>query len=57
VVWTIPSPCAWKAVRCCPSSLYTFRRLAPAWLGITSEGFPEFEQFYSPGFPEGTQSF
>jgi hypothetical protein len=22
-----------------------------AWLGIASEGFPEFEQFYSLGFP------
>jgi hypothetical protein len=27
-----------------------------AWLGITSEGFPEFEQFYSGDFPPGTQS-
>src|SRR5436309_12013306 len=26
-----------------------------AWLGITSEGFPEFEQFCIPGFPESTQ--
>lgn len=40
--------------RCCPSSLYTFR-LSPAWLGITSQGFPEFEQFYTSDFPDGTQ--
>ena len=26
-----------------------------AWLGIASKGFPEFEQFYSRGFPWGTQ--
>ena len=26
-----------------------------AWLGITSEGFPEFGRFYSSGFPQGTQ--
>jgi hypothetical protein len=26
-----------------------------AWLGITSEGFPEFEQFCVPGFPGRTQ--
>src|ERR1700754_230365 len=52
VVWTIPSP--WRRrVRCCPSSLYTFP--GGAWLGITSEGFPEFEQFYIDGFPSSTQ--
>ena len=55
VVWTIPSP--WLvSCRCRPSSLYTFL-LAEAWLGIASEGFPEFEQFCSKGFPKGTQSF
>jgi hypothetical protein len=26
-----------------------------AWLGIASEGFPEFEQFYVAGFPARTQ--
>ncbi len=26
-----------------------------AWLGIASEGFPDFEQLYVPGFPERTQ--
>ena len=45
-------------LRCCPSSLYTFRP-APsrrtAWLGIAISGFPEFEQFCIPGFPESTQ--
>ena len=40
--------------RCCPSSLYTFP-LAGAWLGIASEGFPDFEQFCTSGFPQGTQ--
>jgi len=30
--------------------------LAGAWLGIASEGFPEFGQFYSPRFHGGTQS-
>ncbi len=40
--------------RCCPSSLYTFP-LAEAWLGIASEGFPDFEQFCTQGFPGGTQ--
>jgi hypothetical protein len=49
VVWTIPSPWRFR-FRCCPSSLYTFP-LAGAWLGIASEGFPEFEQFCIPGFP------
>ena len=29
--------------------------LSEAWLGIASKGFPEFEQFYSRGFPQGTQ--
>src|SRR6266436_2317915 len=53
VVWTIPSP--WRSrCRCCPSSLYTFP-LAGAWLGIASEGFPDFEQFCTQGFPQGTQ--
>jgi len=26
-----------------------------AWLGITSQGFPEFEQFCIAGFPASTQ--
>ena len=60
-VWTIPSPySAVLEVRCCPSSLYTFLKLCrkawpQAWLGIASEGFPEFEQFCIAGFPAGTQ--
>ena len=24
-----------------------------AWLGIAIQGFPDFEQFYSAGFPDG----
>ena len=27
----------------------------PAWLGIASEGFPDFEQFCIAGFPASTQ--
>jgi len=47
-----------RRFRCCPSSLYTFRRARwrrTAWLGIASQGFPEFEQFYVQGFPRRTQ--
>ena len=54
VVWTLPSP-APVVVRRPPSSLYTFPR--GAWLGIGLGGplaFPEFERFYSAGFPAGT---
>ena len=48
MVWTVPSPLA-EAVRCCPSSLYTFtgifRSLARDWHAeCFSEAFPEFEQ-------------
>jgi hypothetical protein len=49
--------------RCCPSSLYTFRRARyrpAAWLGIamarSGQGFPDFEQFYAARFRAGTQS-
>ena len=28
-----------------------------AWLGIAISGFPEFEQFCTPSFQEGTQLF
>jgi hypothetical protein len=45
--------------RCCPSSLYTFPALGLAhrgtWLGISSEAFPDFEQFYAQRFHQGTQ--
>ena len=44
-------------VRRCPSGLYTFLK-ADAHklrLGIAIAGFPEFGQFYSTGFPAGTQ--
>lgn len=56
-VWTIPSPCSARLeVRRRPSSLYTFpKRLLQAWLGIASEGFPEFERFCIAGFPVSTQ--
>ena len=43
--FTLASPLS----RCCPSSLYTFPAWG-AWLGIASEGFPEFGQFYSGNF-------
>ena len=49
-----PFTLAFVRCRCCPSSLYTFP-LTEAWLGIASEGFPDFEQFCSQGFPQGTQ--
>ncbi len=55
MVWTIPSPCpGMPGFRCCPSSLYTFpvRGLAR---DCHLTGFPEFGQFYSPRFREGTQ--
>ena len=43
-------------LRCCPSSLYTFLSF-PKGLARDRhlKGFPEFEQFYSPRFQEGTQ--
>ena len=45
-----------KGLRCCPSSLYTFPAERP---GLARDrhlkGFPEFEQFYIPGFPKSTQ--
>jgi hypothetical protein len=45
--------------RCCPSSLYTFRR-AGEHDGLARDchvtGFPEFEQFCIAGFPASTQS-
>jgi hypothetical protein len=43
--------------RCCPSSLYTFPGTMCSGLGsgLPVTGFPEFEQFYTSGFPEGTQ--
>ena len=60
-VWGLDYPftLARARLRCCPSSLYTFRRamwVPEAWLGIaTWRGFPDFGQFYSPGFPGCTQ--
>ena len=56
-VWTIPSPYPERlGLRCCPSSLYTFpvRGLAR---DSHLTGFPEFEQFCTPDFPGGTQSW
>jgi len=42
--------------RCCPSSLYTFPAVQPNLARDRHfTGFPEFEQFYSAGFPVGTQ--
>jgi hypothetical protein len=56
-VWGLDYPftLARARLRCCPSSLYTFPSgLAPvrAWLGIASQGFPEFGQLCIPGFPQ-----
>ncbi len=57
VVWTFPSPWA-VAFRCCPSSLYTFPvpGLARDWHQRDLEAFPDFEQFYSRRFRQGTHS-
>ena len=58
VVWTIPSPWLTR-FRCCPSSLYTFP-IVGLGSGLASaelEAFPEFEQFYSWCFPQGTQFY
>jgi hypothetical protein len=44
-------------LRCCPSSLYTFPQNIRAWLGIAIQGFPDFEQFCSAGFPGGHSIF
>ena len=57
MVWTVPSPSA-EAIRCRPSSLYTF----PFGLGsglppASAEGFPDFGQLSSPGFPEARQTY
>ena len=48
-------------LRCCPSSLYTFRAFARLGSGLASApygplAFPEFEQFYARHFHRGTQS-
>lgn len=48
-------------LRCCPSSLYTFRAFARLGSGLASVrsgplAFPEFEQFYARHFHRGTQS-
>jgi hypothetical protein len=52
VVWTIPSP--WRSALGAARLVSTPSRFR-AWLGITSEGFPEFGQFYSCDFSRGTQ--
>ena len=47
-VWTFPSPVGAGALRCCPSSLYTFP-IIWAWLGIATifhaEGSPNLSRF------------
>jgi hypothetical protein len=51
---------ALSRVRCCPSSLYTFAPAdRPARLARDChvKGFPEFEQFCIPGFPQEHSSF
>ena len=53
VVWTFSSSYP-EGVRCFPSSLYTFPLLGLA-RDCHLKGFPEFEKFYSKGFPLGTQ--
>ena len=45
------------ALRCCPSSLYTFPAVFGPGLARDRHvtGFPEFEQFCIAGFPASTQ--
>jgi hypothetical protein len=48
-------------LRCCPSSLHTFRAFARPGSGLASVrsgplAFPEFEQFYARHFHRGAQS-
>jgi len=63
--WLAPGPIGlWSGLyldhgfrfRPCPSSLYTFRFPGLARYCLR-EGSTEFEQFYSPSFPGGTQFF
>ena len=57
-VWGLDYPFALaNRLRRCPSSLYTFPPDSPAGLARDCHltGFPEFGQFYVPGFPERTQ--
>ena len=57
VVWTIPSPWPRRERRMALGAARLVSTPSPcgAWLGIASEGFPDFEQFYVPGFPGRTQ--
>src|SRR5580698_9501098 len=57
VVWTIPSPFLTRGLGAARLVSTPSRKCFRAWLGIAIAGFPEFEQFYSVGFPIGTQAF
>jgi hypothetical protein len=52
VVWTIPSPFLGRGLGAA-HLVSTPSRNIRAWLGIAIQGFPDFEQFYSAGFPSG----
>ena len=52
VVWTIPSPFPARGLGAA-RLVSTPSRTIRAWLGIAIQGFPDFEQFYSAGFPDG----
>ena len=55
VVWTIPSPFPIRGLGAARLVSTPSRNCFRAWLGIAISGFPDFEQFYSAGFPMGTQ--
>ena len=55
VVWTIPSPFPIRGLGAARLVSTPSRNCFRAWLGIAISGFPDFEQFYSAGFPTGTQ--
>src|SRR5579875_3033713 len=57
VVWTIPSPFLIRGLGAARLVSTPSRKCFRAWLGIAIAGFPEFGQFYSAGFPMGTQAF
>ena len=56
VVWTIPSPFLTRGLGAARLVSTPSRKYFRAWLGIAISGFPDFEQFYTFGFPMGTHA-
>ena len=55
-VWSLDYPFTMAAIAAVGAArLVSTPSPAGAWLGIASEGFPEFGQFYVQGFPRRTQ--